>query len=377
MKNSNLYTRIFSAVYLLVLLLWFAGAETGVYDFGNYNYNIQEYHFKPYIGLLLGSALDALPSILARFISIVLVPFGIFYMLTLVFSRHVNSLWTIFLALLSVSVFESFPFRSFITGSSANLFDTPLITQYPFPGISTLIFLTIYYFISKIRKLKTSQIISFTIVCSLFFYINALESLFLLGFWFLFFGSRLTKVHHWKSIQFIGIVLLQVALVCAIVLYGLVHGEVVGYQEMAFGQYFYHILAYYIFPVLLMLGLYLIKRIDPYEIWFKFRHVYGFLAIEVGIVILSQLSIMPINTEILNSRISQFFLHLFYYTPVIYYLARPYQEYHKGIEAKPLMKKLRFLLNKTYPIFERAFAFIISLILIIYNIYPLILKWTA
>lgn len=377
LKNSKLYIHFFTLAYLVVMLLWFTGAQLNVFDFHDLNYSSKEYHFFPYIGIFLGSILDIMPKFLEELISIVIVPTGIFYLLTRIYSRHVNSLWTVFLALLSVSVFNEFPFRTFMMGNSIEVFDIPLITQYPFPGLSTLIFLLIYYFISQIKKLKKYQIILFTVLCSLFFYINALEALFLLSFWFLFFGSRKAKELGWLNKSFLTLVLTQMLIVIAVVFYGLMKGEVVGYQVLSYSQYGYYIIAYYVLPIVFMLMLYFIKRIDPYEIWFKFRHVYGFMAIEIGIVILSHLSIMPINTEILNSRISQFFLHLFYYTPVIYYLSRPYQDYHKGVESKPVMKKLRMLINKVYPTFEQIFTLVISLLLIIYNIYPLIIQWKA
>jgi len=374
---ASSYIKYFSFGFLLTLLIWFVSVQLGTVDYETLNFQYKTFHFKPFLSLGIAAVINTLPSFLSQLVSMVLVPFAIYVFLINIYKRYIHERWAVLFAILSLSVFEGFPFRDFITLQPIANIKLMQISQFPFPGLSTLLFLVLFYFISRIKVLKESTLFLVTALCACFFYVNALEAVFILGFWFLFFPFRLLKRKNKSLPKVIGITLVQALMVIGIVVYGLVNGGVESAETHNYVQSSYHIIAYYILPIVLMFMLYVIKRIDYYEIWVKFRHIYGFMAIEILIVTLSFTGILPISIDILNSRILQFFIHLFYFVPVVYYLSRPTMEYKKGIEANKAITQLRNILSKSYPKFEQVFTFVISLLLIIYNIYPLILQWTA
>lgn len=357
--------------------MWFLSSLTGTIDYDALNFQYQTFHFKPFLSLIVAHAVNSLPSILSGLVVMVGIPFAIFYMLVIIYGNYISEKWAVLFAILSLSVFEGFPFRSFLAFQPVAEIKLMQISQFPFPGLSTLLFLILFNAISKMKVIKEAILFIFTALCAAFFYVNALESVFILGFWFLFFPFRLLKRGNLSTVKVVVITLLQMIIAAAIIAYGLTQGGIAQAEAHNYVQSGYHIGIYYILPILLMVVLYVIKRIDYYEIWVKFRHVYGFMAIEILIVVLSFTGIVPISIDILNSRILQFFIHLFYFVPVIYFLARPTISYKKGIESNQAVTGLRNILAKFYSKFEQVFTFIISFLLIIYNIYPLILQWKA
>jgi hypothetical protein len=136
----------------------------------------------------------------------------------------------------------------------------------------------------------------------------------------------------------------------------------------------YNIIAYIVLPLFSIIILYFIQRIDLYEIYNRFSHIYIFMLIEFCIIIISYTKVFSINLDILETRILQFFVHLYYYVPVIYFLAKPKANlnYSFGSESSFIAKRLRFLATIIYNIGENIIALLVSIILILYNIFPLL-----
>jgi hypothetical protein len=243
-----------------------------------------------------------------------------------------------------------------------------LIFDFPIPGFSSLYFLIVYALIITIKKINKWYLLILSILASLDFYINPIDALFLIGIWIIFLVLKMNKgikIQH---------LLINFSIILSIVLFGLTTANLSAESTSSYSISIYNLIAYLLLPLSLMVTLYFIQRIDIYEIYNRFNHIYFFMAIEIFIIIISYSKILPINLDILETRILQFFIHLFYYVPVIYFLAKPKirLEYSFGSESSFFAKKLRFLSTFIYNISENFIAIIISIMLILYNIFPLL-----
>ncbi len=155
---------IISGGFLLVLLAWYGGALQGLLSYDHLNRQPAEYHFTPFISVWVAKGLASLPSFLRLLLTMVAVPYAAYLLLVNIFNRHLSINWAVFMALLSVSVFPGFPFRQFLmnlvglAGQSPNEYFM-LITGFPLPGLSTVLFLLIY----KLNLIKTQQLLPITI----------------------------------------------------------------------------------------------------------------------------------------------------------------------------------------------------------------------
>ena len=84
---------------------------------------------------------------------------------------------------------------------------------------------------------------------------------------------------------------------------------------------FYNIFFYFILPPLLMIICILILKIDLYEFYQRFLHIYFLMFIEIFLVIAS-INGLGIELKMLETRITLFLLHFLYYIPIIYYLSK-------------------------------------------------------
>ena len=110
--------------------------------------------------------------------------------------------------------------------------------------------------------------------------------------------------------------------------------------------------------------LYLIKRIDLKEVWFKFKIIYAFIFAEIFLNLLVYLKILNIDLVIANRQVLQFPIHMMYYLPLIYFLKRTPFQYNYGIESQKLSLKLS---QVTFFLFEKSKNFIFySLVILIF-----------
>jgi hypothetical protein len=271
---------------------------------------------------------------------------------------------------MSLSIYNNLNFRDFIflNEKITNVNYEPLIFDFPIPGFSSLFFLIVYALIITIKKTNKWLLLILSFLASLDFYINPIDALFLIGIWAIFLILKLNKgvkIQH---------VLINFFIILSIVLSGLITANLSAESVSSYSISIYNLIAYLFLPLSLMVTLYFIQRIDIYEIYNRFSHIYFFMAIEVFIIIISYFKIFPINLDILETRILQFFIHLFYYVPVIYFLSKPKikVEYSFGSESSFFAKKMRFFSSLIYNISENFIAVIISIMLILYNFFPLL-----
>jgi hypothetical protein len=244
--------------------------------------------------------------------------------------------------------------------------EVPLIFTFPFPSLSTLMFLALMVFIISIKKKENKAYWGTTILTALFFYINALDAIFILFLWFfvVFFvlyekNKIKLRIYHFLIA---GVVLAP----------GILNNTLAqNYQDTT--QYdYYNLVLYNIIPLLLSVLFFKIKRIDPREVWFKFKYIYLFLFLEIIINLFVYSGLFIIDLDIMNRQALQFVIHLLYYTPIIYYVSRQSVNYRFGSESNKLSIKLSNFFFNAFVKSKKLIFYLLLILLFLFNT-PLII----
>jgi len=111
-----------------------------------------------------------------------------------------------------------------------------------------------------------------------------------------------------------------------------------------FGAYYYF--AYFLFPLALTTVLFVVIRLDYYELLTRFRPIYALMLVELLLVTFHLATGRGIPSENIFSRLGLYVLHPLYYVPVIHFLARleiggPAESFSQGAESAPWARTLR------------------------------------
>jgi hypothetical protein len=129
----------------------------------------------------------------------------------------------------------------------------------------------------------------------------------------------------------------------------------------------YYIL-YFLIPVLSMLALFRIHKIDLYEIFYKFWPIYSLMLVEFLLVFGAVFFGKGVNIEILTSRIPLFFLHFYYYLPIIFYGSREYYSFYVGRDGGDVINAIRKII---FVIFNRLNYLYLPLIIVLIIIFAI------
>jgi hypothetical protein len=327
----------------------------------NIDLSAQAFLFYPYLTLWLYGFMVWLIGMKGIVIvSTVVFPVFSFYLLYRIFSRQLNELWSITMSLTCILAFSDWPFRSFLFGIIKGLpvmgltTTQPLeITHYPIPSFTVLIFLLVFYLSTENRKLTFARITIFTCLWGLYSQIHAVDALYGLAFWFIYFpiqffkqsGRQLNNNYIRMIISQVIIVLLFLVPIIFFWKTSLVFNSVRDIGLIGSGpdtgMGLFYLLAYFIFPLTLTAIVFFVKKIDPYEILTRFIYVYIFMLVEFVLVTSSLFISKSFEIDVVQTRIALFFLHFYYYAPFIYQVTRPAgYTYSRGFEAKEIAKRI-------------------------------------
>ena len=369
LKNTKEINLLF-IVYLGILIYWYFVLFNGNHLNSIFNLEPTFFYFKPYISLYLNNYLKYfLGTSILGFICIVIIPFLVLILEFKILKKFINFKTSFLIAMISLSVYNNINLRDFVvdlfnnqdhlTFSKNNYL---LIFRFPFPSLSICYFLVMMNKILDFSYFDLKKGVLITILCSIYFYVNAIDSLFILLFWFIYLFIDLINENNKKEI------FLQLVISFVIVLPGIYFSEISSYHDYSKID-FYNVTVYNISPILISIIFFLIKRIDIYEVWFKFKLIYFLLFTEIIINVLIYFKIINLNVSVLNQQVLQFPIHMMYYLPIIYYaLKRPY-DYKFGLESKPLSK----FISKTFFLIvdkSRNAVYYILILLIYFFILP-------
>ncbi len=366
--------------YLIVISIWYYISIQVGSNFSLNEIKVKSFYFEPYASTWFQSfIIKHFQEFAFNFLIIVIIPFSIYLLLVKIYSGYISIVWSSLLALLSLSVFENLSFHDFLI-QMGNIFSdskpsniVPLIFEFPLPNFSTLYFIATYYIITSVKKINLVHITVFSFLVAFDFYINAIDALFLIAFWLIYFPYKIYLNKQYTTLFVLMFSIGQAAIIFFAIFYGLRSGQINPDPSAIYFLPLYNILFYLVVPVIFMILLYFVQRIDLFEIVFKFRHIYAFMAVEIGVILLTFSGILPIDLHILKSRILQFFIHLFYYVPIIYYIGRPVYHYSIGSEAGIYSTLFRKTLYLIYTKGENLIAITLTMLLVIYNLFPIII----
>lgn len=360
----------YSFLYLITLITWyFSFFSKNKFDLilslnGNENY-----YFEPFISLFIYNFLSESEFFnLFALLNIVIIPFLTFLLLFKIYNNFIDIKYAFLFSLVSISIFNESNFRDFLVKlinldffNFHSINDFPLIFKLPFPSMSIIIFLIIFLMILKIVKFNNYKFIFITIISSFYFYINALDSFFILILWFFYLLNSLYKLNK------LSYLLLYTFISFIIIFPGLFFSTLS--QDQVFTQNnIYNLILYNILPLFLSLIFFYAKRIDLIQVWFKFKFVYLLLFTEILINVIVYFRIFNIDLEILNKQIFQFMIHLLYYTPIVYYGAIKSRNYKFGSESNIFSQNFsNIIFNLTVKYKNLIFNFLI-IFLLIYNL---------
>ncbi len=326
------------------------------------NYEESGLRFFPYLSLWFsGLLIYIFGESNTLLISSILFPTLSYIFLTLIYQHYLSWRWSISFAALGVLGFSSIPFRDFLLelitnteSSSVGFLNSPDILDFPFPSISLLLFLIVFYLSIKRKYMSKKRAIALSVLWGIQSQVHIINIIFGIPFWLGLLALRMwrSNENHWSTQQSrqllinFGVILV----ICIPMLVSIFTNPVQsGGLELLSGtserSFFIDWLVYYFLMPLVVLGIvYSMFRIDPYELLFKFLPVWVAMLVELLLVLTWELLGVGISSELLFSRVGLFFLHIFYFVPAIYYMHREHIPYYSGTEALPISNKVRSFL---------------------------------
>lgn len=318
----------------------------------------------PYISLWLsGLLIHIFGAHGATLVGSILFPVLSYILMVLIYKRYLPMRWAISLASLGILGFSSAPFRDFIAGLLAGegwvelgVNQFPDILNFPFPSISLLSFLAMFFFSTQRLYMSKRRSVLLSIFWSLQVYVHAVNAIIGIPFWLVFFGITIWRSNRnlWNKRQTKHF-LLQLAIIVLVCMPAIVTTL---YQTSGAELEFLvarntsdllvdwsFIAAYFILPVVTLIIAYWVFRIDPHELVFKFLPIGIIMFVELAIILLWQIAGVGIPEELLLTRIGLYFLHIFYFAPSIYCMHRTVLGYHSGTESLQILGKIRFAIS--------------------------------
>jgi hypothetical protein len=334
----------------------------------------------PYITLWFYAGLEKIFGMNAQVIvAQVLFPIASFYLLARFFARYVNVLWAVTLAFTSFLSFSSLSFHQFLIQLiqkpyiAASTLQPLEISHYLFSSFSVFVFLLLVSICTLPVKLSMMRASVLSACWALFLYIHPIDALFGLIFWLMYYPIRLWRQEKELSLKvFLSYVFLPVFIVAALVspfLLAVLNNTSNVYTLKLFQQgnavSVYYYVVYFLIPIMLTSLVCLVQRVDYYEILSRFWHVIALMITECLLVVGA--SFLPIEPSTVTNRIPFYFLHFYYYIPLIYFCSRQtHHAYSHGIESNALANWVRRGLSWLFMRGSKYYLVVISLLLFVF-----------
>ncbi len=323
--------------------------------------SLAQMSFYPYLVLWTqGALIGLLGHVGADTVGRLLFPSAAFALILAIHMRYVTKRWAVAMTAVSLMGFAALPLRAFLAGlldqASLNWPTEPDILSFPVPSVTLVFFLAAFYLtVRPSPRLDMRRVSVLTVLWALQSQVHVINAAIGLPFWFVVLSIRLWR-HNKERIDGALAVALACQLLIAILVSAPAIAGYVGAGDDAGGLAFlglasevpgdhyssYSYLAYFLVPLGLLGLLYRVDRIDGYELLFKFSPAFLLMAIELFWLLLQKVFHVGIPSDLMFSRIGMPFLHIYYFTPVVYYMCRPARFYPSGIEGSAWAEKARF-----------------------------------
>ena len=371
-----------TAVYTALLLLWTMRNWNLAPALNNdITRGMALFNYVPHLAFYAEEAVLALLGTSAKIVlGFVVLPACCFYLIVKIFRFYLDILWSLAIAFAALISFDNYPFRDFLYGLIAGKGWAELasvrhfeVMGFPIPALSTCaLLLLLHYSIKYFRPQDLLQRSVLTALWAVHIHLHPIDALFGLCFWFSYLPIRLARSYGAGSSRQVLIMVLQQLLLALLfvapALLGLDRHIFTQVGHVSPGAYYYSM--YFAAPLLLLALAFAVMRIDPHEILFKFWHIFLLLLLEFAIVFDADVLGVGLNLEIVTSRIPLFFLHFYYYVPVLYFATRPQRVYQSGPESRPLARLGNSLFSWAFARFSKIYLPLFILLLLAF-------AWTA
>ena len=333
-----------------------------VYSF--YDYIESEFRFFPYLSLWFsGFLIFFLGPSGSSLVGGIVFPVLSYIFMTLIFKNYLPWKWSISLASLGVLSFGSASFRDFLSGLimghgwlNLGVNNFPDIANFPFPAVSLLSFLFVFYLSIKKIHMSKRRMTLLSVFWGMQSQVHIVNAIIGVPFWIgllvlLTFRSNRNRWGVDQTKQLLSQFFI-VLLICLPAIFSIwdqiVNNEglslLVARSENLDPVNWFVITFYFVVPLIALVLTFWASRVDPYEIIYKFLPIWIVMSVELILVLLWSVFGIGIPTELLFNRITLFFLHIFYFIPPIYYMNRFKFNYHSGTESLLISKKIRSVL---------------------------------
>ena len=333
-----------------------------VYSF--YDYIESEFRFFPYLSLWFsGFLIFFLGPSGSSLVGGIVFPVLSYIFMTLIFKNYLPWKWSISLASLGVLSFGSASFRDFLSGLimghgwlNLGVNNFPDIANFPFPAVSLLSFLFVFYLSIKKIHMSKRRMTLLSVFWGMQSQVHIVNAIIGVPFWIgllvlLTFRSNRNRwgVDQTKQLLIQFFIVLLICLPAIFSIWDqIVNNEglslLVARSENLDPVNWFVITFYFAVPLIALVLTFWVFRVDPYEIIYKFLPIWIVMSVELILVLLWSVFGIGIPTELLFNRITLFFLHIFYFIPPIYYMNRFKFNYHSGTESLLISKKIRSVL---------------------------------
>jgi hypothetical protein len=321
--------------------------------------------FFPYLTLWLHGLLISIFGIVGtQVVGATFLPVCSFIVMVLIFHQYLFWRWSIALASFGITGFQSSAFRDFLFNflvgegwTSQAVINPPVVAGFPFPAISLLLFLIVFYLSIRRSYMSFRRATFLSIAWSLQSQIHILNVIFGLPFWFLLLAVNLWRVNHgrWTRVEtrqyLVQVFIAFVVCIPMMISFITKDSRVIGWPQLAGHMVgpnsvnWFFLFAYCAMPLGALAIVYRIFRIDPYEIRVKFLPIWVMMGVEIGITIAWEIFNIGITSDMARLRLGLPFLHILYFVPVIYFLCRSSIDYQRGSEGSMVSRHIRLSLS--------------------------------
>ena len=333
---------------------------------------IEIYNYKPLLSYFIDLSITS--SKIKIFLGSILLPSLVGLMLYKIFNKILNEkLWSLSLTLLSIFSTESYPFIKYLAKfvvfsdftTHANKFENFEIIGFPIPSFGILYFLVIFFLTYRFINLGKRFFLISTFFWVLGIHIHPIDGLIGLIYW----TSFLIIFVLLKKIKFSKFELFTISLIYIVNLIIMASNIQLEKLNITTQQYLpmYNVIFYFLMPTAIIIATIKIYKVDFYEFLLKFSTIYLLMIAEIILILLSLIG-FGIELQMLENRITLFFLHYLYYVPIIYYLSKDKIFYEKSIEKNLVVRFIKNIIYYTFNKYKSFYLIPFTLILILYAI---------
>jgi hypothetical protein len=314
-------------------------------------------HFwRPWVTIFLMQGLSLLKSIgffnLAIYFLLPTTAFGASF---LIYGRFLSPMWSSLFALLTLTTVSDSTMRSFyMNGLQTGPDSIPSlsIVNYPFPLLTSVAFLWLFYISVKIGKVSLAQLCLISFLWGLYLLVHPVDAIFGIAFWLAYAIQRIEN--SWRNVRHLLISLS--ALTSGVALsFALQPGLTLPIEKLQpnfsvisekyDASYF---LLYLLLPLALTYIVARYKKVDFVDLRRRFFHVFVCLCVEILMIFLFASAPEKMGIEAISARMALHFFHLYYYVPSLYFLTRSVKFDNRGNLLSPKGPLISRLLDRIF-----------------------------